>query len=175
MSYIVTELAEHAGHPTYCQQVGLVRSPGGQSGMQTGQLGRGIVLSHWETRPISQSVTFSWYWANQSLPYPINAKSKFGSQWYICQFSKSLVWLIQVSNSQRSTQGIPSSTDAATLHGETVQSCWLIGEDDTRGLRGAKSSINSLFFFFFWMEFNQVNSSVDFSVLLRWFAQILCG
>ena len=42
MSDIDTELVEQDEHPPCCEQVGLVASAGGQSGMQTGQLDCGF-------------------------------------------------------------------------------------------------------------------------------------
>ena len=44
----------------------------------------------------SHSVTLSWHWANQSLPYPNNAKH-LARKWQVYIF-KSSVWLDQCSN-----------------------------------------------------------------------------
>ena len=45
---------------------------------------------------LSHSVTLSWLWANQSLPYPNNAERQ-AKKWQI-SILKALVWLDQVSN-----------------------------------------------------------------------------
>ena len=70
---------------------------------------------------ISHSVTLSWHWANQSLPYPNNAERQTRKQ----QLStlKSLVWLELGSKTVRSrhepaTFGLPDSPEweAHALH-----------------------------------------------------------
>ena len=60
-----------------------------------------IMLSHRETNLISHSVTLSWHWANQYLPYPSNAQ--FQARQRQVYIVKLLLWLDQGSNLTMST------------------------------------------------------------------------
>ena len=81
-------------HLRLCQieyQLVTVHTHGDSTVMATGK------SEHWHHVPISHSITLSWYWANQSLPYPNNAECQARTRNY--QFCKSLVWLNQELNS----------------------------------------------------------------------------
>ena len=61
-----------------------------------------IVLPPWHHDLLSQSLTLSWQWANQYLPYPNNAECQARKRQV--SILKSLVWLDWEPNSQSSTR-----------------------------------------------------------------------
>ena len=77
----------------------------------TGSTGHHHLLSH--------SVTLSWHRANQSLPYPNNAKCRLRQ---LVSILKSLVWLDQVSN-LRARDSNPGPSDSPISQNEKRALC----------------------------------------------------
>ena len=65
---------------------------------------------------ISHSVTLSWHWANESLPYPDNAEQ--------VSILRSLVWFNQVSNPQGPDSNQRGSDSPIFQHGRSIHSAW---------------------------------------------------
>ena len=97
---------------TVCTHGNFIVCPTGKPGCQHHDLI--FYSSHHHHNLISYSVTLSWYWANQPLPYPNNAKHLARKQHV--SILKSLVWLNRVWTGEVQITRSPKTGDGRSTH-----------------------------------------------------------
>ena len=92
-----------------------------------------IMLPHWDTRPPvpwpwSHSITLSWHWANQSLPYQYHNNAEHQARKRQVSILKSFFLLDQVLNLQARNSNLRSSNSPISQNGR--RALYLFGNPD---------------------------------------------